>query len=558
MVVEDDEGKVLFAEEAESPADGISPLDSLEKLPKSPDSHGRKLIYALLTLIAIAGLGLAIFFFSNREQKSTQPQASPQDFIEEQASATLAQSPSDLSFAPQPLEPSSSLLSPPTPSPQGGDNINLQTKVSPQGVAGVWDFAPYPEPYRPPVDSVGHVNSADQSSLSDKVPLIDDPERIVTVESPGVWAALTGDEISTLSEPEPEERQELISDTSVIEADSAEKQTLEATESNSSEVQSPSDSPEAQSADQVDKAQKDNKNETDQAAAEPNEPLSPSSSSETALSRPSEAVKERDTKKDNKNKSQTGVSQKGSLETTIKVNEKTPSQSTALAAKNTPTPSSPDAPLKVDSAEKKISPFWAANLFSSTDQAEAESVWGRLKDKAGDNRLYRYQTNLSGQNHYRIRLGFFEQKEQAQKAALEIAQKVRLSQPWLVQPTMEEVNRFSEKVLSNYWAVNLSSTSDAAESDSIWEALNDAAATSAIKKLESEKAASFNSLSLYRYETQIEGRKLIRVRLGFFETKEIALEAGKRLTEAANLSQTRVGQPWAVRPSKGEESAQRK
>jgi septal ring-binding cell division protein DamX len=58
---------------------------------------------------------------------------------------------------------------------------------------------------------------------------------------------------------------------------------------------------------------------------------------------------------------------------------------------------------------------------------------------------------------------------------------------------------------------------------------------------------------MYSYETTVAGQRQYRIRLGFFATGPEAEEAGRALAAAAGLSEARIGKPWAVRPSLGEE-----
>jgi hypothetical protein len=104
--------------------------------------------------------------------------------------------------------------------------------------------------------------------------------------------------------------------------------------------------------------------------------------------------------------------------------------------------------------------------------------------------------------------------------------------------------------LADLWAVNISSSPSREESDSVWSALE--RATGALAGLEDRRAPGLAGLSLYRYETVVGETRQFRIRLGFFETDAQAVAAGRELAGAASLGQSRIGQPWAVRPTQDE------
>jgi hypothetical protein len=199
-----------------------------------------------------------------------------------------------------------------------------------------------------------------------------------------------------------------------------------------------------------------------------------------------------------------------------------------------------------------------ANLLSTPSKEEADSAWKRLEAQGGSNLLYRYETQVDGTNQHRLRLGFFQDRASAEAAATDLSRKAGLGAPWLVQPNLSEVRKYNLPQLSNLWSVNISSTPDKAESDAIWEALNQGQAKETFASLEAQRDQSLAGLSLYRYEAQVDSVNQYRIRLGFFDTGAKAEAAGRELAQAASLSQSRIGLPWAVRPNQAEVDSHKK
>jgi hypothetical protein len=197
-----------------------------------------------------------------------------------------------------------------------------------------------------------------------------------------------------------------------------------------------------------------------------------------------------------------------------------------------------------------------ANLFSSHSKEQAEAVWSKLAGKAGGDQLFRYEIQVDGQSVYRVRLGFFRDQEAAQAAGDALSNEAGLERPWVSRPNVSEVHRFERRTLSDLWTVNLSSTPDEAESQAVWAALS--GASSALEGLQDSRAQGLSALSLYRYDTVVDDQKRFRIRLGFFGGAPAAEAAGRALVEAAGLSESRVGKPWAVRPASGEVLAHRR
>jgi hypothetical protein len=221
-----------------------------------------------------------------------------------------------------------------------------------------------------------------------------------------------------------------------------------------------------------------------------------------------------------------------------------------------PAPVTPE-PTPTAEAEA-ISSVWAANLLSTPSKEEADAAWARIKAQDPDSLVYRYETEVDGTNQHRLRLGFFTDRTAAEVAAVELAKKSSLGTPWLVRPTISEVLKYDLPKLSNLWAVNISSTPNQAESDSIWTALNQGQALDVLNALKAQSGSEPSGVRLYRSEATVDGKTQYRVRLGFFDSSAKAEAAGRDLAQAASLGQSRIGQPWAVRPNQNEVEASQK
>jgi len=106
------------------------------------------------------------------------------------------------------------------------------------------------------------------------------------------------------------------------------------------------------------------------------------------------------------------------------------------------------------------------------------------------------------------------------------------TQPAAASPTEKPAAGASE--ISDKWVVNISSTPDAAESLRF------------LSTLEGQDVGG----KVYASEAVLEGRTQHRIRVGFFDTREEAEAVGLKIKEQYRLYAT----PWAVRPSKEEES----
>ncbi|MDR1049943.1 MAG: SPOR domain-containing protein [Deltaproteobacteria bacterium] len=231
-----------------------------------------------------------------------------------------------------------------------------------------------------------------------------------------------------------------------------------------------------------------------------------------------------------------------------------PSAPAAETSETAPTPAAPAGTTSAPAGSDELSALWVANLVSTPSQTEADAAWGRLRGATPDGRqLYRYDTEVNGTLQHRIRLGFYQTDDEARAEAGAVASGLGLPAPWTARPNLAEERQHNVQPLSDLWAVNISSTPDKAESDALWTALNGGPAREALAGVGASESGG--SPGLYRSETTVQGGVQHRIRLGFFGSRAEAEAAGKSLAAAAGLPASRIGVPWAVRPSLGEERA---
>jgi hypothetical protein len=137
----------------------------------------------------------------------------------------------------------------------------------------------------------------------------------------------------------------------------------------------------------------------------------------------------------------------------------TSAPSTAKPAENKPAPaaSSTSAPSAADSAKPAegpaavetetpgaaISDQWVVNISSTPDEEESKRLWAQFDKQVVGRKLYSYQTTINGRVQYRIRMGFFATRAEAEAAGQKIKENLGLTPiPWAVQPTADEVEKF--------------------------------------------------------------------------------------------------------------------
>lgn len=105
----------------------------------------------------------------------------------------------------------------------------------------------------------------------------------------------------------------------------------------------------------------------------------------------------------------------------------------------TPGQSSPKAADREKSPAGSKTGLWVANLLSTTDKDQARRLFDALLKVPYQ--VYAYQTEVRGQTWYRVRIGFFNSRQEAEKAGQALARDHQLSPPWIVQPGPEEVTK---------------------------------------------------------------------------------------------------------------------
>jgi hypothetical protein len=215
-----------------------------------------------------------------------------------------------------------------------------------------------------------------------------------------------------------------------------------------------------------------------------------------------------------------------------------------------------ESPLAADpNDEEAIAEVWVSNLHSTPDEAESQKVWSQVANLTGFGRLYRYDTTVGGIRQWRIRLGFFETREEAEAASGRLLSEAKIGgTPWLVRPTVAERNKYIGQSLSAFWVVNIASTPNQADSEKFWLALEGEKAKNYLNNL--KPMAGQKTPKIYRSEAVVNGQKHFRIRLGFFTDQKEAEAAGQALTKAAGLSPSQIGRPWATRPTVDEVKAQ--
>ena len=118
------------------------------------------------------------------------------------------------------------------------------------------------------------------------------------------------------------------------------------------------------------------------------------------------------------------------------------SAKTPKAKKSTQAPSVERATSKRSKRHlAKLSGKWAINTASFINKDEARKFMTALK-KAGYN-AYITTFFKDGENWNRVRVGFYNSKEEADRAADKISSKYDVSSPWVVMPSSNEVSKNS-------------------------------------------------------------------------------------------------------------------
>jgi len=132
-----------------------------------------------------------------------------------------------------------------------------------------------------------------------------------------------------------------------------------------------------------------------------------------------------------------------------------PAQTTAPAKpadkpedKPAPAPDKPaDQPAAASPVEKpgtaEISDKWVVNIYSTPDATESLRLLSTLLGQDVGGRVYASEAILEGRLQHRIRVGFFDTKEEAEAVGLKIKEDFKLyATPWAVRPIKEEETKY--------------------------------------------------------------------------------------------------------------------
>jgi outer membrane biosynthesis protein TonB len=104
-----------------------------------------------------------------------------------------------------------------------------------------------------------------------------------------------------------------------------------------------------------------------------------------------------------------------------------------------------EQPAAASPAEKpvEISDKWVVNIYSTQDAAESLRFLSTLVGQDVGGRVYAAEANLEGRIQHRIRVGFFDTREEAEAVGLRIKEQYNLySTPWAVRPSKEEESKY--------------------------------------------------------------------------------------------------------------------
>jgi cell division protein FtsN len=91
----------------------------------------------------------------------------------------------------------------------------------------------------------------------------------------------------------------------------------------------------------------------------------------------------------------------------------------------------------------EISDKWVVNVSSTPDSAESLRFLSTLLGQDVGGRVYASEAVLEGRIQHRIRVGFFDTREEAEAVGLKIKERFRLyATPWAVRPSKEEENKY--------------------------------------------------------------------------------------------------------------------
>jgi len=111
------------------------------------------------------------------------------------------------------------------------------------------------------------------------------------------------------------------------------------------------------------------------------------------------------------------------------------------AAEAQPAAASPAEKPAAGSSE--ISDKWVVNISSTPDAAESLRFLSTLAGQDVGGKVYASEAILDGRTQHRIRVGFFDTREEAEAVGMKIKEQYRLyATPWAVRPSKEEESKY--------------------------------------------------------------------------------------------------------------------
>ena len=103
----------------------------------------------------------------------------------------------------------------------------------------------------------------------------------------------------------------------------------------------------------------------------------------------------------------------------------------------------PSSTVKGSNLQTIPAKLWVANVLSTQDTEKLCKTFDWLM--AEKVLVYAYETEVKNEKWYRIRVGFFNSKAEAQAVGKKLAQKYNLPEPWIVRPSPREIAKYYEQ-----------------------------------------------------------------------------------------------------------------
>ena len=87
--------------------------------------------------------------------------------------------------------------------------------------------------------------------------------------------------------------------------------------------------------------------------------------------------------------------------------------------------------------------IWVVNTLSTQELDKVREVFTVLPKK--DFAIYSYKTNVNGKEWFRIRVGFFTSRQEAEEVGQRLAKQYALPEPWVVRPGPQELATYYQR-----------------------------------------------------------------------------------------------------------------